>query len=125
MNAVCMFCTRFSRWRLLILPLLFLMGCSTTPKIDWAGRIGIYTLDQAILDFGPPDREARLTDGTVVAEWLTGRGWQRGYAAPNLGYPYGMWPPYPAYFESYTPDRFLRLVFGPDGRLKDWRSFYK
>ena len=125
MNAFITSRTRFGHCIPPLLLLLLLTGCATTPKIDWASRIGIYTLDQAILDFGPPDREAKLTDGTVVAEWLTRRGYMRGYTTPGYGYPYGCWPYYPMHFDSYSPDRFLRLVFGADGKLKDWRRFYK
>ena len=102
---------------------LLLVGCATTPKIDWASRIGIYTHDQAVLDLGPPDRSATLTDGTVVAEWVTRRGYSRSYSAFGYGYWYGCWPYYPAYFDTYSPDYFLRLTFDPDGKLKAWKKF--
>jgi hypothetical protein len=103
---------------------LLLAGC-TTPRIDWAARIGNYTYDQAILDFGPPDKSAKLTDGTIGAEWLERRGYPYaytpfGYYSP--GY-YGPFPP--AYVESYSPDYFLRLTFDPDSNLKAWKNFYK
>jgi hypothetical protein len=115
---------RGSSLRLLtpLLLALLLAGCATTPKIDWASRVGIYTHDQAILDFGPPDRTAKLGDGTVVAEWLTRRGYSRGYSAAGYGYWHGWWPYYPPYFDSYSPDYFLRLTFGPDGTLKAWQT---
>jgi len=73
--------------------LLAVFGCQTTPKIDWAGRIGNYTHDQAVLDFGPPDRYAKLADNTVVAEWLTRRGRSQVYV--NYGYWYGYYPAFP------------------------------
>ena len=41
---------------------LLLAGC-VTPKIDWAARVGNYTYDQAVMDFGPPDKSAKLSDG--------------------------------------------------------------
>jgi hypothetical protein len=100
-------------------------GCAT--KIDWNGRVGMYTLDQAIAEMGPPDKSAKLTDGTTVAEWLTernrsdgqmifmgGPGWRRG----------GFWGP--AYV-STGPDfeRFLRLTFDPDGRMIAWKNVTK
>ena len=102
---------------------LLLVGCATAPKIDWAGRIGIYTHDQAVLDLGPPDRSATLTNGAVVAEWVTRRGYSRSYSAFGYGYWYGCWPYYPAYFDTYSPDYFLRLTFDPDGKLKAWKKF--
>ena len=115
---------RRAAWGGLILWLLF-AGC-TTPRIDWNSRIGIYSYDQAVLDLGPPDKYARLQDGTVVAEWLTRRGYARVYAPFAYGYyPYGYYPYYPSYTESYSPDAYLRLTFGPDGRLRAWRDVYK
>jgi hypothetical protein len=107
-----------------------LAGCAT-PKIDWAGRTGNYTFDQAVIEFGPPDKQARLEDGTVVAEWLTRRGYRQVY--PVGGYyghyghcaPYYYGPFYPSYIDSYTPDYFLRLTFGLDGKLNAWKKFAK
>lgn len=79
------------------------------------------------MDFGPPDKFAQLTDGTIVAEWLTQRGYVTTYG--GFGYwgygPYGygpFYPGYPAYTEVY-PNYYLRLVFGPDGKLKAWKRF--
>ena len=59
---------------------LFLVGCAST-KIDWNSRIGNYTYDQAVTELGPPDKQAKLTDGTVVAEWMT----RRGYSGGSVG----------------------------------------
>ena len=104
---------------------LFLMGCATTPKIDWAGRIGTYTYDQAVLDFGPPDRYAKLTDGVVVAEWVTRRGRAQSYMTPSYGSWYGCWPYYPTYWDTYSPEYFLRLTFDAGGKLKAWKKSYR
>lgn len=102
--------------------MLLMAGCATQ-KLDWAGRVGHYTYDQAILEIGPPDKQAKLADGTVVAEWLTRRGYV--YSSPAFGY--GPWayygPYYPGSVDTYTPDYFLRLTFGPDGTLSSWRKF--
>jgi hypothetical protein len=100
---------------------IILSGCAT-PKIDWSGRVGNYTFDQAVLELGPPDKQAKLEDGTIVAEWLTRRGY--AYSSPAFGYSpwsyYGSY--YPVYVQSHTPDYFLRLTFGPDGKLKSWKK---
>lgn len=100
---------------------LVLAGCATQ-KVDWAGRVGQYTYDQAVLEIGPPDKQATLGDGTVVAEWLTRRGYV--HAAPTVVYsPWAYYGPYhPDYIETYAPDHFLRLTFGPDGQLRAWRK---
>jgi hypothetical protein len=44
-------------------------GCATS--IDWNSRVGSYTFDQAVAELGPPDKQAKLTTGQVVAEWIS------------------------------------------------------
>jgi hypothetical protein len=100
----------------ILLLLLFFAGCAT-PGIDWDRRIGAYTYDQAVLELGPPDKLATLTDGTVVAEWLTHRGYPRGGFIS--GHPQGMWLHH--YPEPPAPHRFLRLTFAPEGTMVHWR----
>ena len=68
-----------------LLAALVFAGCATEPKIDWAARIGNYTYDQAVLDFGPPEKSVKLDSGIVVANWIT----RHGYAystSPSLGF---------------------------------------
>ena len=107
-----------------LLLLLLLAGCATAPKINWAARVGLYTFDQAVTEFGPPDRQAKLTDGSVVAEWVTQR--SRVHTIMSPGYGYG-WPYGYGTFASgpadtvVTPEYFIRLTFGPDGLLAGWK----
>jgi hypothetical protein len=106
-----------------------LAGCASH-KIDWAARVGVYTMDQAIVDFGPPDKQAKLEDGTIVAESLTRRGYHTTYVSGYYYHYHHRWPgfygpAYPPYVDSYSPDYFLRLTFGPDGKLRAWKNFYK
>jgi hypothetical protein len=99
---------------------LWLAGCATQ-RVDWAARIGHYSYEQAVLDMGPPDKQAKLADSTIVAEWLTDRGGTYAYSTPG---PYG--PFYSGSFSTYTtPGRFVRLTFGPTGQLTAWKRFYK
>ncbi len=104
--------------------LLLLAGCATAPKINWAERVGLYTFDQAVTELGPPDRQAKLTDTSVVAEWVTQR--SRVHAILSAGYGYG-WPYGYGMFASgpldtvVTPEYFIRLTFGPDGLLAVWK----
>lgn len=111
--------------RLVVQPLLMLLltalaiGCATS-KVDWAGRVGTYTFDQAVLDLGPPDKQAKLTDGTLVAEWLTRRGRDHLYGSAAYFPYYGS--AFPTYVDGYSPDSFLRLSFAPDGTLKAWKK---
>jgi hypothetical protein len=106
-----------------LLLVVLLTGCAT-PRIDWTARVGNYTYDQAVLELGPPDKQAKLADSTVIAEWLTWRGHRQIYAPPACSYPYwGYGPLYTGYVDSYSPDYYLRLVFGADGKLRAWKKF--
>ena len=49
---------------------LLLAGCATN-RVDWNGRIGNYTYDQAVVELGPPDKQTKLTDNQTVAEWIS------------------------------------------------------
>ena len=97
---------------------LFLTACATT-KIDWQSRVGNYTYDQAVLEFGPPDKEATLQDGTRVSEWLTSRSRNHGSYATYMGR--GV-----VYVNNdVSPDYFLRLTFDPSGKLQSFRKYAK
>lgn len=107
-----------------------LAGCAATPKIDWSTRVGNYTFDQAVSEFGPPDKQATLGDGTLVAEWLTRRGFRQVY--PVGGYYYQSDPPGyygwyypPTYMDTSSPDYFLRLMFDANKNLTAWKRFAK
>ena len=118
-------CTARALFNVALLGLVVLLvGCATR-RIDWAGRVGTYTYDQAVLEFGPPDKQAKLGDGTVIAEWLTRRGYRHGYTTLGYGYyPYCYYGPFfPTYIESETPDYFLRLTFDAAGKLKAWKKY--
>ena len=69
-------------------------------RIDWAARVGNYTYDQAVMDFGPPDKSAKLTNGTVVADWLTQRGYVTTYSS------FGYW----GYSAPIVTARFIRDI---------------
>jgi hypothetical protein len=107
-----------------ILMAVALAGCASMRGVDWSGRVGHFSYDQAVMELGPPDKSATLKDGTVVAEWLTRRGYS--FAASQYGYsPWYYGPFYPGYAEMNSPDYFLRLTFGPEGTLKAWKHFYR
>lgn len=100
-------------------------GCATTPKINWQARVGIYTYDEAVKDFGPPDKFAKLSDGSTVAEWVTRRGEIIQTPEPYFYSPGYFGPAWPGYSQTYFPARFLRLTFGADGKLVTEREFSK
>lgn len=108
--------------RVALLLCLMLAGCAT-PKIDWDARVGHYTYDQAVLELGPPDKSATLTDGTIVADWITRRAETvfapAPYYLPRGGY-FGPLTPMPT--GMYFPARYLRLTFDAAGILKSWKQ---
>ena len=87
------------------------------------------------MDYGPPDKSVKLSDNSTVAEWMIERGHYHtaavgigGYYGPyyhGYGYrPYGYYPT--GYYDPiYFPEKHLRLIFDPDGKLKDWRPVSK
>jgi len=106
-----------------LLAALVLTGCATTPKIDWAARVGHYTYDQAVLELGPPDKVAKLDSGIIVAEWVTQSAQTIVPTGPYLvrpGYYGGMAP---GYAPTYFPAWYLRLTFAADGKLTAWKKY--
>ena len=105
---------------LLLAAVVVLTGCSSTPKVDWNTRIGNYTYDQAVAEKGPPDKSAKLTDGSTVAEW---------YIKPSSSMSFGVGTGYYSRGSSVAvgqsvgsspSGQYLRLTFAPDGKLTKW-----
>ncbi len=104
---------------------LLLAGCAS--RVDWAGRVGTYTYDDAVKEWGPPDKSAVTSDGTTVAEWLLSHGRIRPVGPPvwpRIG-PYGGFYPGAGTDFISTPDHFLRLTFGPDKKLQAMKRINK
>jgi hypothetical protein len=118
MKALCLF-RPFGFSMVLLLTLAF-VGCSTTKKADWNSRVGSYTYDQAILELGPPDKQAKLSDGQTVAEWITRRSGGTGLAIGTGYYGSGVGVGVGQSVGSGYSDRSLKLTFGTDGRLSNW-----
>ena len=113
-------CTaKFSLPVILALAVAFLTGCATPPPVNWDSRVGHYTYAQAVTDFGPPDRQARLSDGKAVYKWFV-----QPLVAPRFNS--GM-----SYYGStgfgagQTPgggysNQMLQLTFDTNGTLNAW-----
>jgi hypothetical protein len=97
---------------------LFIAGCATH-RVDWNARVGTFTYDQAVVELGPPDKQAKLTDGQTVAEWIsrynTGGSVGMGTGFYGGGAGVGFVQTTPTYRESK-----LRLVFGINNVLTSW-----
>lgn len=114
----------FRAGRLAAVLFSLLLAACVTSHIDWNSRIGHYNFDQAVIELGPPDKQARLTDGTVVAEWMTSRG-RTIRGGPYFSHGFRHREAFFEYDESTFPDQFLRLSFAPDGQLSAWKPVTK
>ena len=89
----------FSRVLLSLLAVTTLIGCAS-----WEGKVGTYTYDQAVREFGPPTRSQTMVNGDEVVEWEDKR--VNGITG-----------------EAEADDACsVVLTFGPDGVLKEGRS---
>ena len=95
---------------------VLLLGCATT-RVDWNSRVGQYSYDDAVTEMGVPDRQATLSDGSIVAEWLERRGGAYGTSF------HSRYSRFQTYDVHEFPDRFLRLTFGPDRLLSRAANF--
>ena len=101
---------------------ILVSGCASTKKTDWNSRVGNYTFDQAVADMGPPDKQAKTSDGNTVAEWIThrsggssisfGTGFYGSHSAVGVGHTVG----------SGHKDYSTRLTFDSDGKLVSWST---
>lgn len=98
---------------------LLATACATAPKVDWGARVGSYTYDAAVKDMGPPSKSATLSDGTRVADWLA----LRGASTPIYhSFPDGRVIRTEG---ARGPDQWLRLTFGNDGKLREWKRLWQ
>lgn len=116
---------KFSVLMLLALTVAFITGCKTTPPVDWNARVETYTYDQAVTDLGPPDKQAKLTDGDTVAKWIIHRGGSTGLSLGTgflsgggsaVGVGVGQ--------SVGNSDKVLTLTFGANHLLTAWSKNY-
>ncbi len=115
---------KFSLLTILVLASALMVGCQTTKPIDWNSRVGTYTFDQAVTEFGPPDKQTTLSDGKLVAQWITHR---NGGASFGLGtgfYTGGVGVGVGQTTGSAYQDKILTLTFGKDYLLTAWSKNY-
>jgi len=118
---------KFSFPIVVALLLAWVAGCASTPKIDWNTRVGNYTYDQAVVELGPPDKQAKLSDNTTVAMWIKqsrGSGFSIGLGTGGLVGPHTAVGGGVSQSVGGYHDQVLKLVFAPDGRLASWSKNY-
>jgi hypothetical protein len=95
-------------------------GCASTPKPDWNSRVGSFTYDQAVAEKGPPDKLAKLSDGSTVAEWFIKHGSSVSFGVGTGFYSGGSSVGVGQTVATSPSGEYLRLTFGPDGKLTRW-----
>jgi hypothetical protein len=115
---------KFSLPAVLLLAITLVTGCATTKPVDWNSRVGHYTYNQAISEFGLPNRQTKLSDGKVVSKWFVqppvAPRFNSGmtYYGSNHGLGAGQT------IETSHTDHVLQLTFGTNGTLIDWSKNY-
>jgi hypothetical protein len=100
-------------------------GCASTPKPDWNQRVGNYTFDEAVRELGPPVSSTRLQDGSTVAEWFLKYGSQVSFGLGTSVYGGGGGVGVGQSVTAPPKGHYLRLIFGPDGKLQSWEKFQR
>ena len=94
-------------------------GCQALQQVDWDGRIGQFSYEQAVAELGQPTGETKLPGGMRRAEWITNTGSSMGRALVGAGTQRGTTGVVPLDpTEIYRlRDRYLRLTFDQSGQL--------
>ncbi len=99
-------------------------GCQALQQVDWDGRIGQFSYEQAVAELGRPVEETELSGGMRRAEWITNSGISVGRALAGAGYQrwtMGVVPLEPTEIHRLR-DRYLRLTFDRAGRMVAWEN---
>ncbi len=94
-------------------------GCATH-RVDWNTRVGNYTFDQSVTELGPPDKQAKLSDGRTVAEWVTR---YNSGPAVSIGTGFSRYPGSMGVVQTYPANNYeskLRLTFSTNSVLEKW-----
>jgi len=111
-------------WTTAVLAVTLLSACSTTSSVNWDDRIGHYSWDDAVTEFGDPDRVADLDGGVKAAEWIKERTTGLASASDTPSYVRGEAIAPSQTYGSTAPAKVLRLSFTPDGKLFNWERNY-
>ncbi len=109
---------------ILALAVALMAGCKTTKPVDWNARVGSYTFDQAVTDLGPPDKQTTLSDGQLVAQWITHRNGGSSFSVGTGFYTGGVGVGVGQTTGSAYPDRILTLTFGTNYVLTAFSKNY-
>ena len=99
-------------------------GCQALQQVDWDGRIGRFSYEQAVAELGRPVEETKLSGGMRWAEWITNSGDSMGRALAGAGNKRRSMSVVllePTEIHRLR-DRYLRLTFDETGRLVAWEN---
>jgi hypothetical protein len=116
--------TKLSFLAILALASVLVVGCKTTKPIDWNSRVGTYTFDQAVTEMGPPDKQTTLSDGKLVAQWITHRNGGSSFSVGTGFYTGGVGVGVGQTTGSAYPDKILTLTFGTNSVLATFSKNY-
>jgi hypothetical protein len=110
----------------LLLMQLVIAGCATSPATNWDRRVGNYTYELALADLGTPDYSTALSNGGLVADWVTREGHPGtlAFGAPPYSGPPSAWESPVPQTVPPTPNYHLRLTFDRDQRLVAWNKYW-
>ncbi len=93
-------------------------GCATSQRAEWNTRVGNLTFEQAVTELGPPNKTNSVTDGGLIAQWVTGRTTGSAFNAADEASS----SPFPSFHSTVArlPSHVLALEFGPDHKLVQW-----
>jgi hypothetical protein len=97
--------------------LLSLSGCST--EREWNSRIGNYTYDEMVSDYGAALTATKSADGTI-AQWVVYREREHGedrHEASNFHH-----RPHRRSGPIWKTDYLYEMTFDSEGRLRSWRK---
>lgn len=110
----------------LIMLLFETSACVSNSNQKWNSRAGVITVKEAVKELGPPQKAMAFEDGYQVGEWLTSLGTRssmRMHFGPVFTQRYFDYSVLPRDV-PYVPDQYIRLLFGPDGRMITWDRAY-
>ena len=114
--------------------LALVAGCALpAPWGNWDQRVGKYTYAQAVKDMGPPMVFATFhQDGGTYAQWLVRDEkplpvsfGMEAYAAPVALQSQYQFHKKQQLEAQGMSKRYLRMLFGPDGRMICWDRIYE
>jgi hypothetical protein len=115
-------------WLSFIVLALSTGSCASGPKakiknIDWGGRIGTYTYEEALAELGEPDVVGETSEG-MIAEWVLRRSpmvsFGFGFGGAGYGHHTSTGVGVGTSVSPPPSGEYLRLRFDKDGKLIEW-----